>query len=169
MHIPEWEVEELLKCNPALLGFASNDIELVERQKYLAKSGRYIDLLFKHGDSYLIVEIKSSIVNDKSVVVDQLLEYKRYFAEESGLPPDKIICVLVSPNGFTEELEEFCHKKGIMAITLDKNKLIDAVGDLTLNVQEPSQPCLGDKNDLFPTKTSIRSDIAKKRLSQSIR
>jgi hypothetical protein len=127
MYIPEWEIEELLTCNPELLGFPPNDLKLVERQKYLEKPGRYIDLLFKQGNNYLIVEIKSTVVNDKSIVADQLLQYKKAFADERGLPEDKILCVLVSPNGFTDEVERLCQKAGILTRTIDKIKLVDAI------------------------------------------
>ena len=127
MHIPEWEVEELLKCNPALLGFPLEDLKLVESQKYLARPGRYIDLLFKNGDNYLIVEIKSPIIKDKAIVIDQLLQYKKSLAEETGLPEDKISCILVSPNGFTDELLEFCEKTGVIAKTIDQGKLVNAI------------------------------------------
>ncbi|MEM2144583.1 MAG: hypothetical protein QW279_04430 [Candidatus Jordarchaeaceae archaeon] len=161
MHIPEWEVEELLKRNPALLGFAANNIELVENQKHLAKSGRYIDLLFKHGDGYLIVEIKSSIISDKSIVVDQLLEYKKNFAEETGLPAEKILCALVSPNGFTDEVKDFCHKMGIMTVTLDKGKLIDAVGQITLNLQESKRLGVDERNGGVLTKACVQPDLTK--------
>jgi hypothetical protein len=165
MHIPEWEVEEILKCNPDLLGFPSNDLKLVERQKYLAKLGRYIDLLFQHGDSYVIVEIKSSVINDRSVVVDQLLQYKKSLAEESGLPDDKILCVLVSPNGFTKDLQEFCQQMGIIARTLDKSKLINAIKELNMRKQNLNQVCLNDESDSLLIETDIQSEAAMRDLA----
>jgi hypothetical protein len=154
MHIPEWEVEELLKCNPALLGFPSQDLKLVESQKYLAKSGRYIDLLFKNRDNYLIVEIKSPTVKDKSIVVDQLLEYKKYFAEETGIPEEKISCILISPNGFTNELIEFCEKTGVIAKTIDQGRIVNAIRKLNEQKQSLDSYCIVDKSSI-PSKTDI--------------
>jgi hypothetical protein len=149
MHIPEWEVEELLKCNPELLGFPASDLKLVESQKYLAKSGRYIDLLFKNGDNYLIVEIKSPTVKDKVIVIDQLLQYKKQFVEETGMPEEKITCVLISPNGFTGELIEFCEKTGVIAKTIDQGKLVDAIRKLNEQKQSLDSYCSIDANNLL--------------------
>ncbi len=154
MHIPEWEVEELLKCNPALLGLPLQGLKLVESQKYLMKPGRYIDLLFKNGENYLIVEIKSSVIKDKAVVVDQLLQYKKSFAEENGLSEDRISCVLVSPNGFTEEILEFCEKTGVIAKTIDQGKLVNAIRRLNSQKQNVDSYCIVDGNKL-PSKTDI--------------
>jgi hypothetical protein len=158
-------VEELLKCNPDLLGLSSNDLQLVERQKYLAKSGRYIDLLFKQGDDYLIVEIKSTLIKDKSVVVDQLLQYRKFLAEESGLSENKIWCVLVSPNGFTDDIKELCRKKGIIAVTLDKNKLINAVRESCAKVKDPKQVCLTKETAPFSLSTNSKSETEKRNLA----
>jgi hypothetical protein len=164
VHIPEWEVEELLKCNPDLLGFPPNDLKLVESQKYLTKPGRYIDLLFKHGDKYLIVEIKSPIIKDKAIVIDQLLQYKKSFAEETGIPEDKISCVLVSPNGFTDELIEFCEKTGVIAKTIDQGKLVNAIRRLNSQKQSLDLHCTID-NSKLPSKTDI-AESRKKNLAK---
>jgi hypothetical protein len=154
MYIPEWEVEELLKCNPELLGLPLSDLKLVESQRYLASRGRYIDLLFKNGDKYLIVEIKSPIIKDKAIVIDQLLEYKKAFAEETGMPEDKISCILVSPNGFTEELLEFCKRTGVIAKTIDKTKLTNAMRKLNSRKQSLDSYCITD-NSKFPSKKDV--------------
>jgi len=157
MYIPEWEIEELLTCNPELLGFPSTDLKLIERQKYLKKPGKYIDLLFKQGDIYLIVEIKSTVVNDKSVVADQLLQYKKAFADECALPEDKILCVLISPNGFTEEVERLCQEVGILTRTLDKSKLVSAVKELNLRPKHSQVFVNAEKRRLRP---DIQSELA---------
>jgi hypothetical protein len=165
MYIPEWEIEELLTCNPELLGIPSNDLKLIERQKYLEKPGRYIDLLFKQGDIYLIVEIKSTIVNDKSVVADQLLQYKKALAEECGLSEDKILCVLISPNGFTEEVKRLCQKAGIITRTLDKSKLISAIKELSPRSQYSHEVIVNDVRGRGQLKIDIRSETAKRELA----
>ena len=154
MYIPEWEVEELLKCNPALLGFPLEDLKFVESQRYLTKSGRFIDLLFKNGDKYVIVEIKSPVIKDKAIVVDQLLEYKKSFADQSGVSQDKISCVLVSPNGFTDDLLEFCEKTGVIAKTIDQSKLVNAIRKLNSRKQTLDAYCTFDEGKL-PSKTDI--------------
>lgn len=135
MYIPEWEIEELLARNPELLGFPSKKLKLVERQKYLEKSGRYIDLLFKKEDVYLIVEVKSTLVNDKSVITDQLIPYRRAFANELGIPEDKIMCVLISPNGFSEDVKKLCQEAGIITRKLDKNNLVNATRKLNFKTR----------------------------------
>jgi hypothetical protein len=164
MHIPEWEVEELLKCNPSLLGFAHEEIELVESQRYLSKPGRYIDLLFKKGENYIIVEIKSPIIKDKAIIIDQLLDYKRAFAEERGLPEEKITCVLVSPNGFTDELLEFCEKTGVIPKTIDQGKLVNAIRKLNSQKQTLDQYCVVYDSKL-PTKRDV-AESKKKNLAE---
>jgi hypothetical protein len=154
MHIPEWEVEELLKCNPSLLGFAHEEIEFIESQRYLSKPGRYIDLLFKNGQNYVIVEIKSPIIKDKAIIIDQLLDYKRAFAEERGLAEDRITCVLVSPNGFSDELLEFCEKTGVIPKTIDQGKLVNAIRKLNSQKQTLDQYCV-----VYDSKLPSKSDI----------
>ena len=165
MYIPEWEIEELLTSNPELLGFPSSDLKLVERQKYLEKPGRYIDLLFKQGDTYLIVEIKSTIVNDKSVVVDQLLQYKKALADECCLPENKILCVLISPNGFTGEVVRLCQEAGIITRTLDKSKLVDAIKELNLRPQSSRQFSVNAIKRVVQPKTNIQSENAESELA----
>jgi hypothetical protein len=164
MHIPEWEVEELLKCNPDLLGFPPSALKLVESQKYLPKPGRFIDLLFKNGDKYLIVEIKSPIIKDKAIVVDQLLQYKKSFAEETGTPENKISCVLVSPNGFTDELTEFCEKTGVITKTIDQDELVKAIRRLNSQKQSLDQYSTID-NGKLPSKADI-AESRKKNLAK---
>jgi hypothetical protein len=166
VYIPEWEVEELLTHSPELLGFPSVELTLVERQKYLAGLGGYIDLLFKKGDTYLIVEVKSSIVNDKSVIVDQLLQYKKSFAEETGLPDKKIMCVLASPNGFTDDVRELCQQTGVITRTLDKRRLTKAIKMWNLRVKNPGQACLTGSRNRMSSHVHAQSDDTKSKLAR---
>jgi len=141
MYIPEWEIEELLAHNPELLGFPSKKLKLVERQKHLEKSGKYIDLLFKKGDAYLIVEIKSTLVDNKSVITDQLIPYRRTLASELHIPEDKITCMLITPNGFSEDVKKLCQEAGVITRTLDHNSLVNATSKsesvpLTMGIQD---------------------------------
>ena len=139
MYVPEWEIEELLAHNPELLGFPSKKLKLVERQKYLEKTGRYIDLLFKKGDVYLIVEIKSTLVNDKSAITDQLIPYRRNLANELDIPEDKITCMLITPNGFSEDVKKLCQEAGIITRTLDQKIFAQVKSEsapLTMGIQD---------------------------------
>jgi len=131
MHFPEWEIEESLASNPDLLGFDSaRRVELVERQKYLKNLGGYIDLLFKHGDVYLIVEVKSNFIDEKSVVTNQLLKYKKSLSDEFGIPQDMITCVLTTPAGFSEDVIKLCQKAGIITRKIDQKRLISSISKL---------------------------------------
>ena len=166
MYIPEWEIEELLIRNPRLLGFPSEGLELVERQKYLEKSGRYIDLLFKRHDVYFIVEIKSTLVDDESVVTSQLLPYKRAFANEFGVPEDKVVCVLISPNGFSEDVKKLCQKAGIITKALDQANLIDAIRRLSVKLQYTYEESFTEiKRARVPLTVSVQDEDAKRKLA----
>jgi hypothetical protein len=127
MYTPEWEIEELIAQNPKLVGFPSRKLKLLERQKYLKKIGRYIDLLFKQRDYYLLVEVKSNFVDDKSVILDQVIPYKKALAEELSVQEDKILCTIISPVGFSREIENLCKEMGIVTRIIDKCKLTNAL------------------------------------------
>jgi len=168
MYVPEWEIEELLVHNPELLGFPSKKLKLVERQKHLAKSGRYIDLLFKKGDVYLIVEIKSTLVNDKTVITDQLIPYRRSLANELNIPENKITCMLITPNGFSEDVKKDCQEAGIITRTFDHNSLVDAARKLNSKTQYPYKEFFADvKSESAPLKMDIQDEHAKKELANS--
>ena len=142
------------------MGFSQEDIEFVESQRYLAKPGRFIDLLFRKGENYVIVEIKSPVIKDKAIIINQLLEYKRSFAEEKGLPEDKIICVLVSPNGFTDELLEFCEKTGVIPKIIDQGKLLSAIRKLNSTKQTLDSYCYVYNTNL-PSKLELEKSRRK--------
>jgi hypothetical protein len=166
VYIPEWEIEELLTRNPRLLGFPSDELRLIERQKYLEKPGKYIDLLYKMGDAYLIVEIKSARVNDKSVVTHQLLPYKKALASEFNLPEDKIVCVLISPNGFTEQVKNLCQDKRIITRTLDQSNLVTAIKKLSLRPKYAQREPFSNINSESPvSRTDIQDEGAKRELA----
>jgi len=166
MYVPEWEIEELLARSPELLGFPSKELKLIERQKYLEKSGRYLDLLFKRGDVYLIVEIKSTLVNDKTVITDQLVPYRRSLANELDIPEDKITCMLITPNGFSEDVKKLCQEAGIITRTLDQNSLVDATRKLSFKTQYSSKEFLADdKSESAPLTIGIQDEHAKRELA----
>jgi len=133
MYTPEWEIEELIAQNPGLLGYPFRRLKLLERQKYLKKVGRYIDLLFKQGDYYLLVEVKSNFVDDKSVILNQVIPYKKALAEELGVQEDKVLCTIISPIGFSKEIERLCKEKGVVTKIINKSRLTYALKLSTKN------------------------------------
>ena len=166
MYIPEWEIEELLARNPELLGFPSKEIKFVERQKHLGKLGGYIDLLFKKGDVYLIVEIKSTLVNDKAVITDQLIPYRRSLAHELSIPEDKITVMLITPNGFSEDVKKLCQEAGIITRTLDHNSLVNALRELSFKTRYPDKEFFAEtKGEITPLTTGIQDKRAKMELA----
>lgn len=166
LYIPEWEIEELLACNPEFLGFPSKELKLVQRQKYLKKSGRYIDLLFKRDDIYLIVEIKSTFVKDKSVITDQLIPYSSELASELGISEDRMMRVLISPNGFSEEVEALCQEAGVITQTPDRNSLIKGIRKLSLKNQHLyKQNFARFKIESKPLRINAQEKQAKKELA----
>lgn len=92
----------------------------------MKSSGRYIDLLLKNHTKYVIVEIKCTFISNTSVVTDQILEYKKTFSEESGIPNERIICCLVSPKGFSNEVLSLCENHGVITKIVDENEIINS-------------------------------------------
>jgi len=130
MYIPEWEIEESIARNPGLLEISGRleELELIERQKYLKETGGYIDLLFKKGRTYVVVEIKSTLVDDESVVTDQLQRYRQGLSSELKIPESDIVGVLATPMGFSTDVKSLCDKLGVIARHLDQNELVNAIG-----------------------------------------
>ncbi len=126
IYIPEWEIEDAIAWNPRIIEEPGviEDLLFVERQKYLQNSGRYIDLLFKNHKKYLIVEVKCIFIDQISIVTNQVLEYKKGLSEEYGIPADDIICSLVTPKGFSDEVKLFCEHNGVITRRLDENEII---------------------------------------------
>jgi len=129
MYIPEWEIEESLARNPFLLEISGRleELELIERQKYLKEMGGYIDLLFKKGRTYVIVEIKSTLIDDESVVINQLLRYKQGLSSELRIPESDIVGVLATPMGFSADVRSLCDKLGVIPRQLDQKELVKSI------------------------------------------
>lgn len=137
MDIPEWEIEETLARNPSLLGVSGRprELKLIERQKYLKDVDGYIDLLFKKGDRYVIVEIKSTQVDQKSVVINQLLKYRQGLSTELRIPKEDIICVLTTPKEFSDEVKLLCDELGVIARKLDETQIIESIEKISEALQ----------------------------------
>jgi hypothetical protein len=108
LNIPEWEVEDALAWDPKLLDdFPEiHDIKLIQRQKYLPRLGRYIDLLFRSQDKLVLVEVKSGDIKDDQVIRDQILPYKNELVNTYKIPPNQIIAVLAFVGNISENVEK---------------------------------------------------------------
>lgn len=129
MYIPEWEIEKAILWNPSLIevpGILEN-LLFVDNQKYIKSIGRYIDVLFKNRDKYVIVEIKCVYIDQKSIILDQVLEYKKGLTEELGIPENDVICSLVTPSGFSDDVKALCEEKGIITKKIDVNSIISSI------------------------------------------
>lgn len=126
--IPEWEIEEAIASNPSILDLPSDlaPLTLIERQRYLGSLGRYIDILFRASGNYVIVELKNRRIDDEPTVFQQLLPYRAAFALESQIPEANIVCVLVSPEGFSPEIELVCKQNNVVTRKVDYNKIREA-------------------------------------------
>ncbi|VVB96344.1 Uncharacterised protein [uncultured archaeon] len=140
IYIPEWEIEDSIAWNPRCIEVPGiiEDFFLFERQKYLKNTGRFIDLLFKNHKKYLIVEIKCTFIDQISIVRDQVLEYKKGLSEEFEISEDNIICSLVTPKGFSEEVISFCEHNGVIAKKLDENEIIHSAPKHKRNIRTGS-------------------------------
>ena len=126
MYIPEWEIENAIVWNPSLVEISGRleKLSFIENQKYLKNTGRYIDILFESDDKLVIVEVKCTYINEPAIIFDQVLEYQKELSAELGIPKEKIVCSLVSPMGFSEEVLDLCNSQGIFTKILDENEII---------------------------------------------
>lgn len=140
MYIPEWEIEEAIVEKRGLIELPGivSDLKLLERQKYLKNSGRYIDLLFKSDSNYVIVELKNTKVDQKEVITNQVLDYRQCLSEELHIPVEDIICVLASPKGFSKDVKELCNQVGVITRELDEKEIISVLSSLRNGMTLPS-------------------------------
>lgn len=126
MYIPEWEIENAIVWNPSLVEISGSleKLSFIENQRYLKNTGRYIDILFKSNEKLVIVEIKCIYIDEPAIIFDQVLEYKKELSAELGVPMENIVCSLVSPMGFSEEIINLCNEQGIFTKKLDENEII---------------------------------------------
>ncbi|MFZ3058737.1 MAG: hypothetical protein WA102_03265 [Candidatus Methanoperedens sp.] len=126
MYIPEWEIENAIVWNPTLVEISGRleKLSFIENQKYLKNTGRYIDILFKSDDKLVIVEVKCIYIDEPAIIFDQVLEYKKELSAELGVPKENIVCSLVSPMGFSDEVLNLCNNLGIFTKKLDENEII---------------------------------------------
>ena len=124
--IPEWEIEEAIIRNPELLDLSNfcKNINLVSSQYYLSTSGRFIDLLYRCGtDYYIIVELKKGVIDDVSIITEQVLPYREELSNKLEIDKENIICVLATIKYFSSEVTNLCKSNGIHIKTIDEKKI----------------------------------------------
>ncbi len=128
--IPEWELEDAIIRDLSLIHFPGviENPRFVTRQQFLPRSGRFIDLLLKDDRGFVIVEIKNEWVNDVRTVDRQVLAYRGEFSDWLGILAQDVKCVLVSSEGFSEEVRSACEKYGVFTrIVCEEEVLRDRV------------------------------------------
>jgi len=109
MRIPEWEIRDAICWNPKLLGI---NAKLVGFQIHLKgmEERKFIDILFKTKDKFLIVEHKKDEVT--KFALDQVLNYKKLFCAEKALS-EKSVDVMVAAPHISQERKWLCHEREI--------------------------------------------------------
>src|SRR6266705_1157049 len=99
-YIPEWQLQEVLSSDPALLEIPGRfeGLKVVAEQRYLPATGGYIDLLLKtkKPGGLLVVEIKANPLDDTRAAL-QALAYKRAIATDLRIDGGKIHCLVAAP------------------------------------------------------------------------
>lgn len=132
MEIPEKEIEQAIVWDLSLLRLKPyGKLRIVERQRSLVTTDGFIDLLLEDGKSYYIVELKRNYIKNKTVVTDQLLRYRESLMKEFNLPVDHFICVLASPDGFSDEVKEICKFNQVVTKHLDEDNILSVLANKT--------------------------------------
>lgn len=127
MYLSEWEIEDAIVWNHSIIeDHQINNLKLVERQRYLKTLGRYIDILFRWNERYVIVELKAVRIDERSIVEDQVIPYKQALARELGVDEQQIVCILATPSGFSQEIIDLCRQLVIITKELDERSLIQS-------------------------------------------
>jgi len=127
VYLSEWEIEAAIAWDPSIIEVPPySGLRLKDRQRYLKTIGGYVDLLFEWQNRYVIAELKAIAIDDTSTVTDQVLLYKKALARESNTDEEKIICILATPLGFSQDVLDLCKKYGILTKSLDERSLIQS-------------------------------------------
>jgi hypothetical protein len=127
MYLSEWEIEDAIAWTPSIIEIPPyTGLRLKDRQRYLKTIGGYIDLLFEWQNKYVIAELKAIPIEDKTTVTDQVLTYRKALARESNIDEEKIVCILASPLGFSQDVLDICQKTGVLTKSLDQTSLIQS-------------------------------------------
>lgn len=132
LDIPEWEIEEAIVRNPAILGIETifKKPKLIGEQVYLPDSGRFIDMLFQTEDKkYVIVELKKTFIDDPSVIYDQLLPYKSDLSSYFNLPKKNVFCVLATTRGLAYSVIQTCKQEDIYCKHINEKLIYHVISD----------------------------------------
>ncbi|MFW6173294.1 MAG: hypothetical protein ACOC5T_06065, partial [Elusimicrobiota bacterium] len=142
VNIPEWEVEDAIAWRPELLDDPPTirDIKLVQRQKYLPTLGRYIDLLFRSHDKFILVEVKATNINDDRVIYNQILPYRDALVQRYRIPPNQIIPVLALVGEVSDALKKNFEENGIIIKQINAEDII--------KTKPPRKKILGECHEL---------------------
>ena len=127
MRIPEWEMEEIIVSNPMLLEPVrdNNTISRLEQQFYLPDCGGYIDILISMLHGLLIVELKNEWVHDVDVINSQIAKYEQELNKLNKYH-SFIKCLLVSTEGFSNEVIKAANSKSIILQVISVKDLLRA-------------------------------------------
>lgn len=126
--VQESQIRDILASSPSIARDSLNikdNIDLL-RKEYSLPRGR-LDLLFISRDKLHLVELK--VISPEKEFVDQVLKYKddlEVEKKEGKLTNLDIIPYLACPKGsFTDDIEEYCRKNGVILLELDLRKLLE--------------------------------------------
>lgn len=127
MFIPEWEMEEIIVAHPELLEVGPNvsDLKILAQQFYLQRCGGYLDVLASFSGGFLVVELKNERIDDERVITDQLAKYVKELTERPECQGN-VKSLLVSTEGFSNEVEEAARAGSVALQTLPVDRLVMA-------------------------------------------
>src|SRR5438105_4755117 len=125
MDIPEEEIEQAIIWDLGLLKIrAAGKLQLIERQRTLSTSDGFIDLFLKDNKRYYIVELKRDYIKNQKVVTEQALRYGNSLCEELNISAEKIVCIVASPQGFSDEVKRICKINRVIAKKLSEDRIL---------------------------------------------
>src|SRR5437899_11551782 len=125
MDIPEEEIEQAIVWDLGLLKIrASGKLQLIERQRTLSTADGFIDLFLKDNKRYYVVELKRDYIKNQNVVTEQILRYRKSLCEELILSLEKIVCIVASPQGFSDDVKRIGKINHVDAKTLDEPSIL---------------------------------------------
>jgi hypothetical protein len=138
MLIPEWEMEEIIASNPALLsdGIDGEVPIILAQQHYLAGCGGFVDLLVTTSTVIWIVELKNEFVEDVTVITDQLHKYLCELEMVSYEGKKSIRGLLVSTHGFSQEVIDAATAKHIHLLVLRSSDLLATISSTSISVND---------------------------------
>lgn len=132
MDIPEEEIEQAIIWDLGLLKIrTSGKLQLIERQRTLSTADGFIDLFLKDNKRYYVVELKRDYIKNQKVVTEQVLRYRNSLCEELKVSPEKIVCIVASPQGCSDEVKRICKINRVIAKKLSEDRILSVLADRT--------------------------------------